>query len=234
MFHIAIIDDELYARNRLLDIIEKELFHSNLDYRISQFINATDFFNSKNIEYDVVFLDIELGEDNGLMISKVMYEREMKPIVIFVTAYEGYIKNAFGLNVYGYIMKDEVEERIPEILKKILQDLNRKSYIILKNDMGPTTYRYSEIVYFMIEDRNCYVQTIKEKVRIHASTLKGIKAELNDQFLQPNAKYIVNAKHIKSIENGAIILDNDECIFISRGKVRKFNEQYKDFLMNEV
>lgn len=234
MFNIAIVDDEVYVIDKLSIILDKVLFNFDIDYRVTKFTKPSDFFKYRKNEFDLLFLDIEMGEENGVTISKTMYEQGLKPIIVFVTSYEGYIKDAFGLNVYGYIMKEEIEERIPKIMHQILKDLNKKSYIILNNNMGPVTYRYSDILYFMIENRKLYVRTRSNLTRFYATTLKGIKNSLNNQFLQPNSKYIVNAQHIKSIENGEVIMSNEDHIFISRGKYRLFNEIYKDYLINEV
>lgn len=233
MFNIGIIDDEKHARDILTELINKILIEMTIDYRIYKYEKAEDFFCDKRIDFDLIFLDIEIGESNGIDISKRMYEQNMKSIIVFVTSYEGYVRDAFGLNVYGYVMKDEIEQKIPGIITKIITDLEKKSYIIVNTEYGPTTVKYSDIEYFMIEDRKFYLKTKKEMIRFFATTLKGVKEELNNQFLQPNSKYIINAEHIKAIENSAVVMDNDDCIFISRGKTKQFIEMYKDYLMGD-
>lgn len=233
MFRIVMIDDSENARIILSNLIDKILINSKIEYKIYQYESAKQCFANHKDDFDLLFLDIEMGEESGIDISKQMYEKGMKPIIVFVTSYDGYIKDAFGLNVYGYVMKEEIEEKIPVIMNKILSDLDKKSYIILNTEYGPTTLRYSDILYFMIENRKCYVKTNSDMIRFYATTLKEIKNELSEQFLYPNAKYILNALHIKSIENGAVIMSNDECIFISRGKFKIFNNEYKNFLINE-
>ncbi len=233
MFHIAIVDDEKYTCDRLSSIIHKTLFNSTLDYRISMFMSVKDFLENKDDEFELVFLDIIIGEENGVAVSKAMYERGLKSIVVFVTSFDDYMRDAFGLNVYGYVMKEEADEQIPKIIHRVLNDVNKKCYILLKGDMGSITYCYKDIMYFMIENRKCYIQTMKEQSRVYTTTLKGIKLNLNDQFLQPNAKYIVNAQYIKLIKKGSIVMNNGKCIYISRGKYKNFIGQYKKFLMME-
>lgn len=234
MLKIGIIDDEINAQQRLEKIIDKVLFRSDIDYKLFKYNNASSFFSDHNYDLDLLFLDIEMGEENGLNVSKALYEKGIKSIIVFVTSYDGYIKDAFGLNVYGFVTKDEVEERIPIVLDKILTDLKNKSYIVLNSETGALTLKFHDILYFTIQDRKCYVKTKNETKRFFATSLKEIKQNLGKQFLSPNAKYIVNAQHIESIENGVIIMDNEECIFISRGKYKKFEDMYKDYLLNEV
>lgn len=233
MFRIVIIDDSENARIIISSLINKFLINSKIEYKLYQYERAKQCFENHEGDFDLLFLDIEMGSENGVKISKQMYEKGMKPIVVFVTSYDGYIKDAFGLNVFGYIMKEEIEEKIPYTLNKILTNFRKKSYVILNTEYGTTTLRYSDIFYFMIENRKCYVKTNTNTIRVFATTLKGIKGDLGEQFIQPNVKYILNAIHIESIENGVVIMRNDDCIFISRGKFKKFNDMYKDFLINE-
>lgn len=232
MFFIAVIDDEQYSRVRLINLINKTLISHNIEYRIDEYKGAKEFLDAQK-DYQLILLDIEMGEENGVELSRKLYKLNSEAIIVFVTSYDGYIKNAFGLNVYSYVMKEEAEERLPEVLINIVEEQNKETYMIVNTDLGPATYKYSDIVYFMIEQRKCYIQTITKRERIHFSTIKGIKERLNDSFLQPNAKYLINGKHIDSIENGVIVLSNSECVFISRGKVRSFLDKYKDYLIRE-
>lgn len=234
MIKIGIIDDEMNARKRLEQIINQVLFDSDFDYKLYKYDNASSFFEDNNYDIDLLFLDIEMGQENGLNVSKTLYDKGIKSVIVFVTSYDGYIKDAFGLNVYGFVTKDEVEERIPILLNNIVADLNNKAFIVLNSETGKFTLKFHDILYFTISDRKFYVKTKNMMKRFYATSLKEIKQDLGKQFLSPNAKFIVNAQHIQTIENGVIIMDNEECIFISRGKYKKFEDLYKDYLLDEV
>lgn len=234
MLKIVIVDDEREARERLRSVINQTMFHHKVDYQISEFACGNDLFRTDSSEIDIIFLDIEMQQENGIHISKQLQEQEKKPIIIFVTSYDGYLKHAFGLNVYAYIMKDEINEVVPRTLRSVLKELDKKTYLLLDSDQGPITMKYQDILYIWIDDRKLYVQTNKEHIRVYGTSLKKISIALNSTFLYPNSKYIINGRHIQSIENGAVILDNNACVFISKGKFKKFNEAYKAFLMNEV
>lgn len=233
MFQIAIIDDEPIARKRLLNIVNKTLVLHKIEYRIDQYGGPKEFLKAGK-DYQLIFLDIEMKDENGVELSKHLYKLKKEAVIVFVTSYEGYIRDAFGLNIYSYVMKEEVEEKIPEILLRILDEQDQKAYIIVNTELGPLTYKYQDVLYFMIDQRKCYVYTKTQSIRVYETTLKGLKNKLNNKFLQPNAKYLIHGKHIESIENGVITLSNSECIFISRGKVKKFMEEYKEYLIREA
>lgn len=234
MIKIVILDDEKSARNRLRNVINTSLMEMDVDYQILEFSNSLDLYKQDMNTIDILFLDIEMNGENGVDISKQMKAQNLSPIVVFVTSYDQYIRNAFGLNVHAYVMKDEIDKVIPRTLRSILADMDKKSYIVVNSEIGAETIKFNQILYFTIEDRKIHIQTLGDKLRIYGTTLKGLSTELNASFLFPNSKYIVNGMHIKSIENGTIILENDECIFISRGKVKRFHEAYKTFLISEA
>ena len=233
MFKIGIIDDEMIARKKINDIINRTIINLKIDYKVFEYSSANAFLSSNNTDIDLLFLDIEMGSENGVELSKIMFKKAMKPIIVFVSSYDGYINDAFGLNIYAYVLKSEIEKRLPIIINNVIKQLEKKAFVILATENGNETFMYDDIVYVTIDNRKFFIKTLSnlETTRINATTLSGIKLLIGDQFLQVNAKYIVNGMHIKLIENGAVILANDECIFISRGKFKQFNNLYKDYLI---
>src|SRR3954467_519229 len=53
---------------------------------------------------DIVFLDIELAEDNGLSLARQLETLEETPAIVFATAYDEYALEAFELNAVDYIL----------------------------------------------------------------------------------------------------------------------------------
>jgi two-component system LytT family response regulator len=77
----------------------------------------------KELKPDVVFLDIELGEINGLEIAdRIMSDKEdidTDTDIVFVTAYSQYAVGAFEVNAIDYLLKPLSEERLGKTLDKL-------------------------------------------------------------------------------------------------------------------
>lgn len=232
MFQIAVIDDEDVIREMIIKIINTELVNVEIEYKITSVSNITDFF-LHDISYDLAILDIEIGLENGIELSKMIYDKYPQCIIVFITSYERYMKDSFGLNVFNYITKDECTYRLPIVLKSILKILLEKSLFNLKTENGFMTYKAEEIVYFYIDNRRIYMKT-DEEIQVYYTSMKKLITELNDNFSFVGSKYIVNMNKIRNIVNGVIELENDECIFIPKGKVKRFADKYKRFLMIKV
>lgn len=232
MFHIAVIDDDDIIREMITKRINIELINAEIEYKITSVSNVTDFFRNE-ISYDLAFLDIEIGSESGLELSKMIYEKYPKCIIVFITSYEHYMKDSFGLNVFSYLTKDEYAYRLPIILKSILKELLGKSVFNLKTENGFMTYKAEEILYLYINNRRIYMKT-DEEVQVYYTSMKKLITELNDDFSFVGSKYIVNMNKIINITNGIIELENGECIFVPKGKVKIFTDKYKKFLMRKV
>lgn len=232
MFQIAVVDDEDIIREMIVKIINTELINAEIQYKITSVSSVAEIF-SYDILYDIAFLDIEIGKDDGIKLSKIIYEKNQKCIIVFITSYEHYMKDSFGLNVFSYMTKDECAYRLPIVLKSILTNLLEKSLFNLKSEEGLMTYKAAEIFFFFIDNRRIYMKTDKE-VQVYYTSMKKLITELNDDFSFVGSKYIVNMNKINNITNGVVELENNDCIFIPKGKVKKFMEKYKKFLMRKV
>lgn len=67
---------------------------------------------------DVAFLDIEMPGMNGIELAKKLKEIDRNIRIVFVTAYEQYALDAFGVNAIGYLLKPYTREDVEEELTK--------------------------------------------------------------------------------------------------------------------
>ena len=67
---------------------------------------------------DVAFLDIEMPEQNGLSLARKLKEIDRNIRIVFVTAYEQYALDAFGVEAIGYLLKPYLREDVEKELEK--------------------------------------------------------------------------------------------------------------------
>ena len=137
---IAVCDDEPYIRSYLISLIQKQ----NYKTEITEYASA-DAYLSDAAEYDLLFLDIELGESrtghmalsaqscqttdltpdvpsSGLCINGMELARRIRassnmvqPLIIFVTGHERYVYDAFDVDAFQYLIKPIDEHRFAAI-----------------------------------------------------------------------------------------------------------------------
>ena len=100
---IAIVEDDKSASDALLGYIEEYGVSEHETFEVGRYYTATSFIDAFKGNYDIVFMDIELPDGNGMEVVRTMRERGCASLVIFVTnlaqyAVKGYEVRAFDLS----------------------------------------------------------------------------------------------------------------------------------------
>ncbi len=111
-----LVDDEMMS----LALLKNEVESAVGDAEIVDFQNPEEAYEyAKEHLCDVAFLDIEMTQMNGIMLGKLLKELNPQINLIFVTAYNSYGMDAFGLHASGYVLKPVTAEAISRELKEI-------------------------------------------------------------------------------------------------------------------
>jgi len=117
MISCIIVEDELPAREELKYFIDEEKEIK----LIAEFDNPLDTLNFlENNTADVIFLDINMPDMNGISLGKIITKMYPDTKIIFITAYKDYAVDAFEIKAYDYLLKPYSESRIKNLLKSLL------------------------------------------------------------------------------------------------------------------
>ncbi|RAS66638.1 LytTR family two component transcriptional regulator [Vibrio diazotrophicus] len=234
MLSALVIDDELFAREELMELLE-ESGEINV---IGQANNAIEGLKKINqLKPDVVFLDIQMPQITGIeMLS--MLDPETMPKVVFVTAYDQYALQAFEDNAFDYLLKPIEIARLNKTIQRLQRSTTQKQdfssiapamldqvpCIGLNRIMIiPTT----EVEYAFTDISGVHVQTHNQRATSQL-TLKVL--EEKTQLLRCHRQYLINLKAIKEIkllENGLaeIITRSEHKIPVSRRYLKELKEK---------
>lgn len=230
-----IIDDEPLALELLEDFISK-ISYLELIASCSNGFDATNILQEKKI--DLIFTDIEMPNFSGIDIVKSL---DIKPMIIFTTAYSHYAVEGFNLNAIDYLIKPipfhrflKATTRAYELFKLKQQDsklpiITKESssdFIFVKSEYENLKINLSEIKY--VESLKDYIKiyTNKEKPILTLSSLKSFGEKLGNQnFIRVHKSYIISLKHIHSIQRNRIIIE---------GKWIPIGSNYKDVFFKKI
>src|SRR6056297_278689 len=118
-----IIEDEKLAADKLSGFIEK-ISVLELVSTFKDGISAINFLKSNSV--DLVFLDIEMKDFNGIQFLKAL---QVKPAVIITSAYEKYAIAGYEFSVVDYLLKPYTLERFLQSIDKAinLKELKEKA-----------------------------------------------------------------------------------------------------------
>src|SRR4051812_37187932 len=120
---VMVADDEAPARQRIIDLLR-------CDSRVTAIIEASDGLSAveiiQNRRPDLVFLDVQMPELNGLeVIAEVGAER--MPLTVFVTAYDEHAIRAFEANALDYLLKPFSDERFEVTMARAGMRMDERS-----------------------------------------------------------------------------------------------------------
>lgn len=112
-----LVDDESPARKELRFLLQP-FSEIQIIGEAENALEALELIN--NLEYSVVFLDIDMPGLQGIELAKQLCEREDSPAIIFTTAHEEFAVEAFSVNALDYLLKPIHPKRLEQALQKVM------------------------------------------------------------------------------------------------------------------
>ena len=125
---VMVADDEAPARQRIIDLLRGDLLRR--DSQVTAILEASDGLSAveiiQNRRPDLVFLDVQMPELNGLeVIAEVGADR--MPPTVFVTAYDEHAIRAFEANALDYLLKPFSDERFEMTMARVSIRMDERS-----------------------------------------------------------------------------------------------------------
>lgn len=180
----------------------------------------------ENETADLVFLDIQMNEINGIDLIKALRHR---PKIILTTAYREYAVDGFELDVADYLLKPFDFNRFFKSFNKVADQIRQKhvapatspssapkeQYLILKEGKNKHKVRLEDIQYIEGEGEYVAYHTNQQKLLI-LDSLKNIESTLpKSLFMRVHRSFIVNKKEVSSITSDNRLIINKREIPIS-------------------
>jgi len=111
---VAIVDDELHARERLLRLLDRV---RNVDV-VAECSDGHEAIDAvTRFAPDVLLLDVQMPEMDGFGVIRAIPKSKM-PVVIFVTAFDRHVIDAFDVNAVDYLLKPVEAPRLLEAIER--------------------------------------------------------------------------------------------------------------------
>lgn len=123
--NIAICDDDINIRKTLVNILSNYFKEKLLHVEFHEFDNGNKLLN-ENKHFDIVFIDIEMPNTNGIDTSRQLKIQYPNTIIFIVTAFSNYLDDAFEIGAYRFIEKPIDIVRFYRSLDSALLSLSKK------------------------------------------------------------------------------------------------------------
>ena len=231
MIRIAIVEDDKSSSELLVSYLERYSNDKNIRFDVKTFFSCNQILNNYNNNFDIIFMDIELPDGNGLETIRKIREVDKNVIVIFVTNMAQYAVKGYEVRAFDFIVKPVTSYNFYIKLDNILNLFEQKKddEIWISNKDGKMKLNISSIYYIEVIQHMCIYHTKDGNFKATGS-LNNIEKTLSKyNFSLCNRCYLVNLRYVTSVKKGFVLINNEELI-ISRAKQASFMKDLNDFL----
>ena len=218
MYRIVVCDDEKEILNYILKKVESGFEQSVLPVSCMAVSDARELVELlQNEPIDIIFLDIDMPFFNGLDIAKMITEKGLKTLLVFVTSYDALVYQTFAYRPFAFIRKSFFHEEIGDIIKRLEQELlSWREELVLEKAQEIVRILVEDIYY--IEASGNYIDIYtKNGIERYRTTLANMENELKGRsFLRCHKGYLVNIRHISRMKNNEIELTEGSRLPVGR------------------
>lgn len=216
---IAICDDFKKDIDLLHDEISTHPLSNTLNIEVHTSPKDLLFKIANGKSFDLIFLDVDMPEINGIELGKKIRQFLPKSFIVFATNYPQYALDAFECEAYHYLIKPIITEKLHTILDKLAQhfiDKNREFEI--RGRFEHARVRVSDILYVEYYRKHvCFHLDAPGKNRYD---IMGSLTEVYEKlkmlgFFRCHQAFIVNLGKIVRFDGYNAILKNGNAIPIS-------------------
>ena len=232
---IAVCDDDRAIREELSRLIQKQV--SEVD--IVEYQSGEELINAKG-NFDIYFLDIEMGKVSGMDIARRIREQEksgrQKSIIIFVTGYREYMEAAFDVNAFHYLIKPIDVEKFAEVFNRAWKEVSAsleqtKKHIMVKSSGTQQKLLLKDIYYIESGNKKVIFHTTKGTLEVYGK-MEELENGLGNTFYRCHRCYLVNMEKISAYSADNIQVTNGDNLLLARKKYSDFIKTYMRYVKN--
>ncbi len=208
---ILICDDEPLAVERLSRLVT-QLGHQVIA-TAQHGVEVLDLV--QRFEPDVVLLDIQMPEMDGLTCAQHLAHFNPMPAIVFCTAYDEHALQAIQSQAQGYLLKPIAKQELETVLDNVtkltqaqLTNLEQKELMeekVQRQQIAAKTYRGLELIpveniyYFLADQKYVTVRHKGGNVLID-ETLKDLETEFADRFIRIHRNALISLDYLDGLD----------------------------------
>ena len=218
--HCIAVDDEPLALGLVCSFIERTPFLQ----LVGRYANAIDALKAiQSTKIDLIFLDIQMPDLNGMELARVIANSQYKPRIIFATAFKQFSLEGYKVDALDYLLKPfNYEEFLHAATKalKYVELMNKPAVEVVtdETELLNSRYLFLKVEYQFVRialDDILYIEGLKDYIKVHMksdtkpimslTSLKALEEKLSPRrFMRIHRSYIVALDKITAMTKSAV------------------------------
>lgn len=221
---IAICDDHAADADYIHALVSNWAKSVNAQIQVDTFCSAEAFLfhYAEQKDYDILLLDIEMEQMDGVTMAKTIRRENESVQIVFITGYSDYISQGYEVSALHYLLKPVDKAKLFSVLDRAALKL-QKNERCLNLELGGEMVR---VPFYEIR----YLQVRQNYVTIHAKrdftvkkTLAEFESALDDRFFRAGRSFLLNLACISRVTKADVFLLDGSVIPLPRGQYEPLN-----------
>lgn len=231
-YTVAICENETVQALLLEKVLEEYAAEQDIHFRVSIFESAEAFLfqyeEEKNV--DLILLDIQMNEMDGLTMAEKLRAVHDQVKIIFITGMTEHIGAGYRLEASDYLIKPIKKEQLFAVLKRILASVPQEErYLILSTEEGQVKIAVDSVICAEVSGRELTLTTTTGTHQLRW-TMQELKNQLQDEaFVVPDRSWLVHCGHMERVGKNDILMDNGISVPVSRRNAKAVTQAFIEY-----
>ena len=235
MINVAIVEDSEKDAEKLADFVRRVLNEAGRQCLITSFKTSVSFLEGYRANYEIVFMDIEFPDIDGMGAAKRLRAADSDVILIFVTNMAQFAVNGYAVDAMDFMVKpvsyDNLKLKMSRALKRL--DLRKDEKLVIQGKTGAQVVLIPQIRYVEVMNHKLTIYTTEGAVTASGSLSKIEEKLAGFDFSRCNNCYLVNLNYVTGVDDFTAYVGGD-ALSISRSRKKQFLKDIADHLGGSI
>lgn len=233
MIYVAICDDEKCMSDQIRAMTSDFFRGKHTEAVILQFSCGEELLKCDK-EIDILFLDIQMKDMDGMETARELRERGFRGTLIFITVLREMVFQSFEVQAYDYLVKPIDGKAFEKTMERLFVSMQnaREAGLLVRKGYESRIISLEDIVFCEIIDRKVYLNLVSSEVVDYYDRIEKLEKKLDGRFFRCHRSYLINLKYLKSYKNGMACMEGGKEIPVSRLRSREFSDVILQYMEN--
>lgn len=233
--YIAICDDEKTThdgvKSLLLKYMAQKTSPQSMSCNIKRFFDGEGLVDAcrNNEHYDLIFLDVFMGDMDGISTARAIRALGLKTPIVFLTTSRDFAVESYQVSAFSYMLKPVTQAGFFAVMDKFSEQ-----YRPVRICVGNLFFSVSDLV---------YAESADKRVELHFldGTAQAVKAKFDEltsilnfpNLLHCHRCYIINLDHVKRVCDGYFLTVTNERVLIRQKAFAAIKKAYYEYILSK-